>query len=165
MLERVLERLCDALNTLSGWMIITASLVIEFVGGHDVAVLMVLLSVMLDAIWGIIVAIRKGRFALSELGRDTIGKLAVYGTALVMFIAVDKLMLGETVLATSIVAALIILVEFWSASANMLICFPNMPFLRLMREALKGEIARKLNVSPGQVDEILNDKQNESNKK
>lgn len=158
MWDKIIMKLCDALSTVWGWAVILSSLIIEFIGGHDTAVLMVLLAVVLDAVWGIVVAIRNGRFALSELGRDTIGKLAVYGTALFMFIAVDKLLLGDTTLTTSIVAALIILVEFWSASANMLICFPKMPFLKLMRKALKGEIARKLDITPEQVDEVLNEK-------
>jgi hypothetical protein len=158
MWEKIVIKLYDALSTVWGWAVILSSLIIEFIGGHGTAVLMVLLAVVLDAVWGIVVAIRNGRFALSELGRDTIGKLAVYGTALVMFIAVDKLLLGDTTLTTSIVAALIILVEFWSASANMLICFPSMPFLKLMRKALKGEIARKLNINPDDVETVLNEK-------
>jgi len=158
MWDKILIKLCDALSTVCGWVVMLSSLVIEFVGGHDTAVLMVLLSVILDAIWGIAVSIHSGRFALSELGRDTVGKLAAYGTALFMFIAIDRLLLGDTVLTTSAIAALIILVELWSTSANMLICYPNMPFLRLMRKALKGEIARKLSITPEQVDEVLNGK-------
>lgn len=161
----MIVKLCDALTTVWGWIIILASLIMEFIGGNDLAVLLVLLAVILDAVWGIYVSVRRGKFALSELGRDTIGKLAVYGTALFMFIAVDKILLGDTVLTTSVVSALIILVELWSTSANMLICFPNLPFLKLMRHALKGEIARKLDVDPEKVEEILNDKQNENNKK
>ena len=158
MWDRFLVKLYDALSTVWGVGVILFSLIIEFIGGHDTAVLLVLFTVILDAIWGVVVAIRSGRFALSELGRDTIGKLAVYGTSLFMFIAVDKLLLGDTTLTTSVVAALIILVEFWSASANMLICFPRMPFLKLMRGALKGEIARKLNINPENVEKVLNEK-------
>lgn len=130
-------------------------LVAEFIGGHDTAIILVLFAVILDAVWGTTVSIKRGKFALSELGRDTIGKLAVYGTAMFMFIAVDKLLIGNTTLTTSVVAALIILVEFWSACANMLICFPKMPFLKLMQKALKGEIARKLSIAPEHVEEVL----------
>ena len=37
----------------------------------------------------------------------------------------------------------------------MLICFPNMPFLKILKKALAGEIASKLNVCPEDVTEAL----------
>ena len=45
--------------------------------------------------------------------------------------------------------------ELWSTAASMLICFPNMPFLQLLKKALVGEIASKLNVKPEDVEAAL----------
>ena len=51
----------------------------------------------------------------------------------------------------------ITLVELWSASASMLILFPNFLFLKLLKKALTGEIADKLGIDPSQVEEVLAD--------
>ncbi len=37
----------------------------------------------------------------------------------------------------------------------MIICFPHMPFLQLLKKALVGEIASKLNVKPEDVEKAL----------
>ena len=66
-------------------------------------------------------------------------------------------MVGMT-LTASIIGAAITLVELWSASASMLILFPNFLFLKLLRKALTGEIAAKLGIEPWQVEEILEGK-------
>ena len=113
------------------------------------------MAIVLDAVWGIAASLVQKRFALSELARDTIAKLAVYGTAVFVFILIDKLTGLSGGLTTSIICVGIILVEMWSMSASMLICFPHMPFLKILKKALAGEIASKLNVKPEDVTEAL----------
>jgi hypothetical protein len=108
----------------------------------------------MDAVWGVTVSIKKKKFALSELARLTIGKLAVYGCAMLVFVGLDKMI--HLSLTTSIVGAAITLVELWSASASMLILFPNFLFLKLLRKALAGEIASKLGIEPWEVESVLN---------
>lgn len=151
----MLVKLVDALSTVWGWLLLLVGVIIDFVGGNGTAVLFVVLAVVVDAGWGITVSIKQKRFAKSELMRDSLSKLAVYGTVLFMFISVDKLITANVTLTTSVVSSLIILVELWSASASMLICYPNMPFLKLMRKALKGEIARKLSINEDDVNKAL----------
>jgi hypothetical protein len=46
-------------------------------------------------------------------------------------------------------------------SASMLIIYPNMPFLRIFRVQLKGEIASKLSKNID-VDDIFNDDTNDT---
>jgi len=79
----------------------------------------------------------------------------VYGTAIVVFIMIDKLLRIGDGLTLSVICAVIVLVEFWSMSASALICFPRMPFLRLLRKALVGEIAGKLGVKTEDVEKTL----------
>ena len=111
---------------------------------------------LMDACWGIAVSVHRGQFTLSELARLTIAKLAVYGCALFFFVSLDRV--ADTVFSTSIVGAAIAAVEFWSSCGSMLILFPNFLFLRLLRKALTGEIASKLNISEEEVKDILKDK-------
>ena len=126
----------------------------DYVVGHELAVGLVVFVTLMDAVWGISVSIKHKKFALSELARLTIGKLAVYGCALLAFIGLDKMI--DMSLTTSFVGAAIVLVELWSASASMLILFPNFLFLKLFRKALTGEIASKLKIPEEEVDAVLN---------
>jgi len=108
---------------------------------------------LMDAIWGVAVSLRLGKFTRSELLRLTIDKLAVYGCAMFVFVGLDRM--AETTLSASIIGSAIVLVEFWSSCASMLILFPHMAFLRLMKKALTGEIASKLQIDENEVTEIL----------
>lgn len=89
----------------------------------------------------------------------TIFKLAVYFNLIVVFVFIDKFVTTggiETKITTVILGSAICLAEAWSSCGNALIINPNFPFLRLFRKALTGEIARKLNVNPEDVENILN---------
>lgn len=141
------------LQTMMGWLVFAAMLVMDYFGGHGFVVFLVTAVTLMDAGWGIAVSVRQGKFTLSELARLTITKLAVYGCALFVFVGLDKM--TDTVITGSVVGAAIVLVEFWSSCASMLILFPHMPFLRLMKRALTGEIASKLHISDGEVEDAL----------
>lgn len=155
-MERVWDKLQHILHTIAGWFIGLILFLGDFIGGHELAVGLVVFVTLMDAVWGITVSIKKKRFALSELARLTIGKLAVYGCALLTFIGLDKI-IGMT-LSASIISTAICLVELWSASASMLILFPNFFFLKLFKKALTGEIASKLKIPEEEVDAVLNGK-------
>lgn len=155
MLENFLTKLIDALSTSWGWLIGAIMFVINLVVGYEAMVSFVVLAVVIDAFWGIASSLKQHKFTLSELGRNSLGKLAVYGTSMLLFIIIDKLLGINNGLPTNVICVSIILVEVWSTSASMLICFPNMPFLQLMKRALTGEIASKLNVPPSEVEEVL----------
>lgn len=155
MLENFLTKLIDALSTSWGWLIGAIMLVVNLVVGYEAMVSFVVLAVVIDAFWGIASSLKQHKFTLSELGRNSLGKLAVYGTSMLLFIIIDKLLGINNGLPTNVICVSIILVEVWSTSASMLICFPNMPFLQLMKRALTGEIASKLNVPPSEVEEVL----------
>lgn len=155
MVEHFLEKLFEALSTTWGWALCVFMFIVNFIVGYEMMISFVVAAVVLDAIWGIASSIKQHKFTLSELGRNSFGKLTVYATAILLFIFIDKLLGAQNNLPTSIICVSIILVEIWSTSASMLICFPNMPFLQLLKKALTGEIASKLNVSPSEVENTL----------
>lgn len=156
-LEHIVDKLLCILHTVQGWVMAGLLFLLDFIAGHELAVGLVVFVTLMDAVWGITVSIKQKKFALSELARMTVGKLAVYGCAMLAFIGLDK-MIGMT-LTASVIGAAITLVELWSASASMLILFPNFLFLKLMRRALTGEIAAKLGIEPWEVEKILNEKE------
>ena len=153
-IEHAGVKLYAILHTLLGWVVAGLLFLADYVVGHELAVGLVVFVTLMDAVWGISVSIKHKKFALSELARLTIGKLAVYGCALLAFIGLDKMI--DMTLTTSFVGAAIVLVELWSASASMLILFPNFLFLKLFRKALTGEIASKLKIPEEEVDAVLN---------
>lgn len=153
-IEHIWDKLLDILHTVQGWFVAILIFLADYIAGHELAVGLVIAVTIMDAVWGITVSVKKKRFALSELARLTVGKLAVYGCAMMAFIGLDK-MIGMT-LSASIIGAAITLVELWSASASMLILFPNFLFLRLLKKALTGEIAAKLKISEEDVEAVLN---------
>jgi hypothetical protein len=156
MIENVLHRLTEILSTVGGWVCLVLAVVVDYLSGYTAMINVAVLAVVLDAAWGIASSVKQGRFALSELMRNTLSKLTVYGSAVLCFVGVDRLVAAGTGLTTGIVCACIVLVELWSACASMLICYPDMPFLRLIRKALLGEIARKLSIDVKSVESALN---------
>ena len=152
------DKLQGILSTLYGWVIGLGLAVVDYFAGHAFIVYLVAAVTLMDAFFGIVVSIKQGRFALSELGRLTIDKFVVYGCALFVFVGLDRF--AGTTLTASIIGASIVLIEFWSSCASMTILYPQMPFLKLMRHVLLGEIASKLNIQPEEVDEYLNKVEN-----
>lgn len=146
-------KLIGILHTIKGWLTFVSLFVLDYFGGHKLVVFLVIAVTLMDAAWGIAVSVSRGKFTLSELARLTIAKLAVYGSALFVFVGLDKI--TDTSIAASLVGAAIVLVEYWSSCASMLILFPNFPFLRLMKRALTGEIASKLHISEDDVADVL----------
>ena len=142
------------LQTLQGWIITAGIFVTEyFFADHATVVKAVLIAILLDAVWGISASIKQGKFTLSELMRQTVTKIAIYGSALAVFIQIDKV--ASTTLCTTVVSIPILVCEIWSMAGSMLIVKPDMPFLRLFKHVLKGEIANKLGVAPEEVEDIL----------
>ena len=156
-IEKIFIKLGTILQTVQGWAVAAGIFLAEyFFGDHGIVVWLVLTATLLDAVWGIAVSISHGQFTLSELMRLTVAKIAVYGCALAVFIGLDKV--TGTELSTDIVGGAIILCESWSMCASMLIIFPHIAILQLLKKALTGEIATKLRIEPDEVEKVLNEK-------
>lgn len=151
-------KLGDILGTIWGWVLALLLFLADYIAGQEFTIKLVVIITLMDAIWGIAVSVSRGKFTLSELMRLTIQKLVVYGCVLIAFIGLDKYM--DSTITTSAIGAAIVLIELWSSCASMLILFPHILFLRLLKKALKGEIARKLGVDPEEVDNVLTDNLN-----
>ena len=150
------HKLSAIFQTRWGWLAGAGLTIAEYIAGHSSIVFLVVAVTLMDAAWGIAASIHNGKFTLSELARLTISKLAVYGCALFVFIGLDKFI--DTTITASVIGAAIVLIEFWSSCASMLILFPNFLFLRLLRKALLGEIASKMNCSEEEAEKYLESK-------
>ena len=156
--ESILAKLADALTCGWGWLLGAAIAAANFFAGYRLAMTGILAAVAFDALFGIWVARRQGRFILSELLRATFFKLMVYLNLVVVFVFIYKFAGAgglETRITTMLIASALCLAEAWSSCGNALIINPNFPLLRLLRRALTGEIARKLEIEPDEVENYL----------
>lgn len=166
-------RLDEMISTLWGFVIAFGIGMFNFFAGYKVALLVVLASIIFDGIWGVAAARKQGKFALSELMRDTLKKIGAYGTALVMVMLIENLAFGSHEMTSNegthsrfivdIVATIVAAVEFWSICGNILIVHPNAVFFRLLKLPLIGEIARKLKISEDEVKEIFDNQEKANN--
>lgn len=147
-------KLAEVFSSIWGWLVVTAFSVFNFYAGYKFAFVSVGLLIVIDMITGIWCAIKQGKYAKSELARDTFSKVVIYGLALIALAHIERLC-GDSYFGVNICAALICGTEFWSFSGNALIINPNLHFFKLMRPALIGEIARKLNRSEEEVKDAL----------
>lgn len=153
--ESVAIKLPEIFSSVWGWIWVLLLIAANFCTGYELTLIMILFCVISDAFWGVMVAIKCGRFVVSELGRDTLIKVAAYGNAMIVLIGIERLIGVDFHITTVVAAAIICVVELWSISGNILIIKPNFKFFRLIRPALKGEIGRKLNITEDMVDQAL----------
>lgn len=155
LLTAIGHKLTCLLGTVWGKILLIVAWIIEFVGGYELAICSVVVAITLDLIWGVWASIVRGKFAKSELMRETISKMTAYMSGLLMFILAEKNLPGDSFFVVSIIATVMVCTELLSMSANILIVNPKLMFFKLLRPALKGEIANKLHVPEDKVDEIL----------
>lgn len=159
-LSRVWQKVVEMLHYPAGWFMGLLMFVADAVSGGRLVIYTVVVASVLDLGCGIAVSHKRGKFTLSELIRQTVEKLAVYGTVLLAFLCLDKVLAIETTLditiTSGLVGAVITMAEAWSFAASLLILFPKNAFLRLMQKALTGEMARKLGCDEEEVTAILN---------
>lgn len=159
-LQSVWLKQMDIMQSPCGWFAGFGLFVLDALTGGKLVIYTVVIASVIDLACGIAVSQKRKQFTLSELMRNTVEKLAVYGAVLLAFLCLDKVVASETTLdltlTSGLVGAVITMSEAWSFSASLLILFPKNVFLRLMQKALTGEIARKLGCETEEVDKILN---------
>ena len=158
-LAHLFTKLSEAMQHIWAWFAAIGLFFIDIFAGHAFIVNLVVAVTLMDAVWGITVSLKQNGFVLSELMRQTIGKVAVYGCALFGVAGIDYYIGAQTglemTITTAVVGVVIVLTELWSSSASMLILFPEFPFLRLLQKALTSEIARKLQIPEEEVGNVL----------
>lgn len=158
-MEKIFEQLSNALNSTYGWFLAVMTACFTFIQPEIFSFYVVGFAVAADLIWGISAAIKMRKFLLSKAMRETVKKVGIYSFALGGALAIEKMTHGDGVFIIFRTLAIFAAVcEFWSMSASMLIIKPDMPFLKLFRGQLKGEIQSKLNKNIN-IDEILKDEE------
>jgi hypothetical protein len=157
MVGKAFLNLGAAFSTSFGWMIALLSAVATIIAPEKTSFIVVAGAILADLFWGVAAAIKLKKFFLSTALRDTVKKIGIYSFAMLGAMAIESIAHAEgTFVAIRTIAVIAAVCEFWSMSASMLIVYPNMPFLKLLRGQLKGEIQSKVSKNVN-VDDILND--------
>ena len=163
------QKVVDMAHHPAGWLAGLGLFIADAVSGGRLIIYLVVIATAIDLVCGIAVSIKRKNFAKSELSRQTVEKFVVYGTALLVFLCIDKAIENETSLEISltsgVVGVIITMTEAWSFLASLLILFPKNPFLRLFQKALVGEIARKLQCEEDAVEAILKEARDRKGKR
>ena len=163
------QKVVDMAQHPAGWLAGLGLFIADAVSGGRLIIYLVVIATAIDLVCGIAVSIKRKNFAKSELSRQTVEKFVVYGTALLVFLCIDKAIENETsleiALTSGVVGVIITMTEAWSFLASLLILFPKNPFLRLFQKALVGEIARKLQCEEDAVEAILKEARDAKNKR
>lgn len=149
------SKLHSILSTIGGWFSLAGVTFVNFFAGYKFSIEMVVFAVFLDLCWAVASAVKRKTFAYSYLAKETVSKLSVYGSVIAVFVLLEKQANVDITITTILICSLIILVEAWSMAGSMLIVYPHMPFLRLLRPILTGEIAHKLRISEAEVEKYL----------
>jgi len=164
LIVKILENLSNAFNSVYGWFLTLMTAAFTFIQPEAWSFYVVAGAIAADLIWGVAAAIKLKKFILSLALRETVKKIGIYSFALVGALAIEKITHNEgSFIAVRSIAIFAAVCEFWSMSASMLIIKPDMPFLKLFRGQLKGEIASKVSKNVD-IDEILKDSVYEKDK-
>ena len=145
------------LSTLWGKFIV----LILFIGAYFASIAgmvhVIIALVFVDAIFGITVSVKtKGMGSiLSGKLRNTLFKMFFYLFFMIFTFLIEFQITGVECITPKIIFAVIGGVELWSISANALILQPQFPFLRLFKKYLVNEIGKKLDISPDEVSDLL----------
>lgn len=157
--DGVFVKLADALQTACGWVAGLCIFTANLFAGYENATKAVIFAVVADTCWGIAASIKRGNFALSELGRNgMLSKLLLYASTIIGLIFLERMAGMDSQLTVITICSLICLAELWSMSGSALIVNPRIPFLRIFRKVLTGEIARKMNTTVEEVEKYLDGK-------
>lgn len=144
-------------NNIFGWVLAFCTGFVAWLGNEGVSLLIVLMAIGWDLIWGVAVAVKQKKFVLSRLLRETMVKVFIYiGTLLIVLVCERSLNENWGVI-TRVVAVVAACIELFSSAGNILIIKPNFVFIRLFKKYLIGEIAEKLNIGTDEAETIINE--------
>ena len=154
LIDKIFENLSNALSSFYGWLLVMCTAFLTFIKPEIWSFIVVGAAILADLVWGIAAALKMHCFLLSKALRETVKKVGIYAFALLGVLSIEKIVHADgAFISVKLIAIFAAVCELWSMSANMLIIKPDMPFLKLFRGQLKGEISAKVSKNID-IDEI-----------
>lgn len=151
-MNSILFQIKEILSCTYGWLLIIVNCIFMFFAPEKASFIVVGLLILADLIWGVLASLKLKKFILSKALRETFKKVNIYSFALAGAYLIELIIHDSGFIGIKVLALLAACCELWSMSASMLIIKPDMPFLRIFRLQLKGEMESKVNKN---LDKIL----------
>ncbi len=151
-----ISRIPLVFNNVFGWLLAVVTGFVAWLGDEGTSLLIVLVAIGWDLIWGVAAAVKNKKFILSHLLRETFYKVLVYIGSLLIILVCERSLNDSWGVLTRVVAVIAACIELFSAAGNILIIKPNFAFVRLFKKYLIGEIAEKLNIGTDEAETIIN---------
>ena len=151
-----LAKIGTVLTSIYGWLVLSLTSLLAYFIGLRVMFIVLGLLILADFIFGIIASITTGKPITSDRMRSTLIKVMVYLIIIMFTFAISTTICVSFPITA--VFSLAALVELLSVIGNLLIIAPNLPFLRLFKWVVSGEIAAKLNINKEELEDILENK-------
>jgi len=133
-------------TTVWGWVLFVFATLVSLISAEKFSFIVLGVVIFIDYFWGLVSAKKQGKPITSFGFRQSILKTGIYLSVLLPVMFIERALHEEWLIVFRSVCALAAACELWSASASMLIVYPDFPFLKLFRLQLTGEINKKLKV-------------------
>lgn len=151
-------------TTFLGWLIMVLTSISTFLlatfGDKITLIHWVILAIFVDLFFGALSAYKRRVFKISSALVSTAIKLTIYTTIFFMPLILEKI-LSQQVTCSSIgtitITVLLCTAEYISTIAHMLVIRPNLWGLKVLKRALSGEMAKKLNMTPDEFEQYIKD--------
>ena len=158
-------KLATAISSAWGWFIGIPALTFSLIDDDAMLLTKIIwVTLSIDLCFGTWNAIKSKRHVLSQAIMVTVMKYAIYSALFWLVVLAEKGVDADWFIASRAAFAFCMAAEIWSVTGHVAIIYPKFIFVRVLRKALVGEVARKLNVTEEEALEILDGKRNEKGK-
>lgn len=145
-LQHIGSKITSIFTSLGGWCISIGLAFVNYIGDEKLAFSGVAFAVLVDMIWGIAASVKRKRFILSYLLRETFVKVGIYASCLLLILTIERGLHDGWFVVTKTACAVAAACEVWSIFANILIVKPDCIFIRIFKRQLAGEMKKKLDI-------------------
>lgn len=164
--ERIMVKIQAMLSQSLGWVLSVGVFLMNFIAPVKYSFIIMVAAVGMDLLFSMISVKKQGKFFLSQIMRDTPVKLIIYGGCMLVVYMMERNFGDDATLMTKAGCTLACACELWSMLGSAIIICPNMPFPRLLKLQLKGEIEAKLGKNVSNLldkEDKKNDKSSQGN--
>ena len=153
--DSVVITLTELFSHIFGYIMIVLLYILSTFGDKVQLFNYILLCMVIDLFWGMASNYVKGTFGLSKCFVRTAIKITIYLSLFTMCVLIEQVINGNISILTRTVSTILCGGELLSIIAHILIIKPNMPILKVLSKYLTKEMARKLKIQEGDIDELF----------
>jgi len=143
-ISRILFKLQSVVDSQWGLFTTVWMLLMSFLAPVAISFVLLAAAILIDLVFGIAAQCKLKKFVVSSGGRQTFLKVMIYFGPLLTIYLGEYVFTSDIFLFTKSAVVLAIACEGWSILGSALILRPDMPFPKILRMQLKGEVENKL---------------------